>query len=127
MGFLRRLRFYLIGFGIGLLFVAFFFGPKVSKCSYLPNSRVFEEAKIYPVSYNNEVKEFMKDEGLDSVFIFNELFKKSEITNFGTEDVRANPCRKYQAIYKGQKSYNFSFQLCNKKKTLLTQIKRAEN
>lgn len=122
MSFLRRLRFYFIGFGIGLLFVAFFFGPKVSQCSYLPNSRTFEEAKTYPFSYSEEVKSFLKTEELDSSFIYNELFKNSEITNFGTDEVREKPCRTYRASYNREKSYNFIFQICDNKETKLLEI-----
>lgn len=126
MGFLRRLRFYLIGFGIGLLFVAFFFGPRAAQCSYLPNSRTLEEAKVYPVSYSNEFKDFMETEKIDSSFVFGELLNKSEITNFGTDEIRATPCRTYRASYRKEKSYDFVFEICNKKETKLTEIKKAE-
>lgn len=125
MSFLRRLRFYLIGFGIGLLFVAFFFGSKAAQCSYLPNSRTLEEAKIYPIVYSDEANEFIKSEKLDSIFVYDELFGKSEITNFGTDEVRAEPCRIYRAIYRKQKSYDFVFEICNKKETKLTEIKKS--
>lgn len=126
MGFLRRLRFYLIGFGIGLLMVAFLFGPKAAQCSYLPNSRTLEEAKIYQFSYSNEVIDLMNSEKIDSVFIFDELFKNSEITNFGTDEVRAEPCRVYRAEYRKKKSYDFVFEICNKKETKLTELRIVE-
>lgn len=125
MGFLRRLKFYLIGFGIGLLLVAFIFGPRAAQCSYLPNSRTLEEAKIYPVVYSDEVKEFMKTENIDSVFVYDQLFNKSEITNFGTDEVRETPCRTYRATYRKDKSYDFVFQICDKKETKLTELKNA--
>lgn len=125
MDFWKRLRFYLIGVSIGVVLVVILFGPRSMQCSYFPNSRALEEAKIYPMSYSDEAKQTIKDEQLDSVFIYNELFKKSKITNFGTDEVRETPCRTYRAQYREERSFDFVYQIC-KKQTILTEVRNPD-
>lgn len=119
-GFARRFRFYLTGFAIGLFLVFIFFGKRATQCSYFPNSRTLEEAKVYPIIFADEVQ----NEGIDSLFLYNELFVKSKITNFGTEEVRATPCRIYHAEYREEIAYDFEFQICDKKETRITALKK---
>lgn len=130
MNFAKRLRFYLIGFSFGVVLVLFFFGPRSMQCSYFPNSRVIEEAKTYPISYSPEVSEFMEKEGLDSVFLHKQLFKKSKVTNLGSDEVKTSPCRTYRAIYRQDVYYDFVFEICIKdrldKETILKEIKKAK-
>lgn len=125
MNFWKRLRFYLIGVSIGVVLVLLFFGPRSMQCSYFPNSRALEEAKIYPMSYSENAKQTIDSEKMDSVFIYNEIFKKSKITNFGTEEVRATPCRTYRAQYREEKKLDIVFQIC-KKQTLISEIKKVD-
>lgn len=125
MTFAKRLRLYLIGFSFGLLMITIFFGPKAFQCSYLPNARALDEAKIYPMNYSDTAKATMEAEGIDSVYLYNKILVKSEITNFGTEEVRATPCRTYRAQYRQEKSYDIVFKIC-KKETILEEIKKAE-
>lgn len=124
MDFWRRLRFYLIGVSIGIVFVLAFFGPRAVTCSYFPNARALEEAKIYPMAYSDQAQATITAEEIDSIFVKNELFKNSKITNFGTDEVRATPCRTYRAEYRKEKSYDFVFQICNKK-TIVTELKKV--
>lgn len=125
MTFAKRFRLYLIGFSLGIFAVMIFFGPKAFQCSYFPNSRALEEAKIYPMSYSESAQQTMEAEGIDSIFLYNQIFKKSKITNFGSEEVRATPCRIYRAQYREEKSYDVVFKIC-KKETVLEEIKKAE-
>lgn len=125
MNFWKRLRFYLIGVSIGVVLVIILFGPRSMQCSYFPNSRALEEAKIYPMSYSENAKQTIKNEQLDSVFIYNELFKKSKITNFGTDEVRETPCRTYRAQYREERNFDFVYQIC-KKQTILTELQKLD-
>ncbi len=43
MNTLRKILFYLIGFGLGLLIVKALFGRRELKCSYFPNDRVLSD------------------------------------------------------------------------------------
>lgn len=125
MSFLKRLRFYLIGFSIGVVLVTLIFGPRACQCSYLPNARVLEEAKFRPMSFSDEAAAFMAKEDIDSVFLYKQIFSKSKITNLGTEEVRTEPCRTYRAVYEGPPSYDLVFEICDKK-TLLKEIGPAK-
>jgi len=123
--FWKRLKFYLIGFAIGLCFIAIFFGPKAIQCSYFPNARALEEAKIYPVSYSEQAKQAIDSEGIDSIYLYNQLLKKSKIINFGTDEVRETPCRTYRAQYREEKSFDLVYKIC-KKQTLIEELKRID-
>ena len=123
--FWKRLKFYLIGFSIGICFIAVFFGPKAAQCSYFPNARALEEAKIYPMSFSEQAGEIIQANAIDSVFLYNEILKKSKITNFGTDEVRATPCRTYRAQYREGKSYDLVFKIC-KKQTLIEELKEIK-
>ena len=125
MGFWKRLRFYLIGVSIGVVLVLVFFGPRSMQCSYFPNSRALEEAKIYPISFSPAAQQTMDAEKIDSVFLFNEIFKKSKITNFGTDEVRETPCRTYRAQYRETKKFDVVYQIC-KKQTVITELKKVD-
>ncbi|MDD3773249.1 MAG: hypothetical protein RBT46_07470 [Weeksellaceae bacterium] len=125
MTFAKRLRFYLIGFSLGVVVVVFFFGPRSMQCSYFPNSRALEEAKLYPISYSESAKEAMETNQIDSIFLYKEIFKKSVITNFGTDEVRAKPCRIYRAEFREEAAYDIVFELCDKK-TIISEFKKVE-
>lgn len=124
MNFAKRLRFYLIGFSLGVVVVIFLFGPRSMQCSYFPNSRTLEEAKIYPISYSDSAKKTMEDNQMDSVFLYNEILKKSKITNFGTEEIRATPCRLYRAEFRETSSYDIVFEICDKK-TFIKELRKV--
>lgn len=125
MTFWKRLRFYLIGVSLGVCIVLIFFGPKAVTCSYFPNARALEEAKIYPMTFSEEAAATIHEEKIDSIFLYNEILKKSKITNFGTDEVRATPCRTYRAQYRQEKSYDLIYQIC-KNKTVIKELKKVQ-
>lgn len=124
MTFWKRLRFYLIGLSLGVCVVLIFFGPKAVQCSYFPNARALEEAKIYPMTFSESAAATIEAEKIDSLFMANEILKKSKITNFGTEEVREKPCRIYRAEYREAKSFDLVYEICQKK-TVIRELKRV--
>lgn len=125
MNFWKRLRFYLIGFTIGICFVLLFFGPRAVSCSYFPNARALEEAKFYPITFSEDAAQTVETEKIDSVFMYNELLKKSKITNFGTDEVRATPCRTYRAEYREERAFDLVYDIC-KNKTIIRELKKVD-
>lgn len=125
MNFWKRLRFYLIGFTIGICFVLLFFGPRAVSCSYFPNARALEEAKFYPITFSEDAAQTVETEKIDSVFMYNELLKKSKITNFGTEEVRATPCRTYRAEYREERAFDLVYDIC-KNKTIIRELIKVD-
>jgi len=124
MNFWKRLRFYLIGFSLGICVVLIFFGPRAVSCSYFPNARALEEARFYPITFSEGAANVVETEKIDSVFLYNELLKRSKITNFGTEEVRATPCRTYRAEYREEKSFDLVYDIC-KNKTIIKELKKV--
>ncbi len=125
MTFWKRLRFYLIGASLGICIVLIFFGPKAISCSYFPNARALEEAKIYPMTFSENAAATIQTENIDSVFLYNEILKRSKIINFGTDEVRATPCRIYRAEYRETKSYNLVYEIC-RNKTVIKELERID-
>lgn len=124
MTFARRFRLFGLGFLIGLLFLAIFFGPRAFQCSYFPNARALEEASSKPIYFEEEARiTYTQQEKLDSAFMISELLKKSKITNFGTDEVNATPCRTYRATYEKEKNYRFVFRVCQDR-TIVTEFER---
>lgn len=115
----------MIGFTIGICFVLLFFGPRAVSCSYFPNARALEEAKFYPITFSEDAAQTVETEKIDSVFMYNELLKKSKITNFGTDEVRATPCRTYRAEYREERAFDLVYDIC-KNKTIIRELKKVD-
>lgn len=69
MTFTQRFMKYLMGVGIGLVFVAMAFGPRAFSCNYFPNARVLDEAFSKRLAISPEAQAFLKAENLDSTFL----------------------------------------------------------
>lgn len=92
MAFLKRLKFYLIGVGIGTAMVFFMFGGRTDiKCAYFPNARTLKNIGEKELIFSELADCQYNCMGYDSVAIGNLLtvgdvdFKKSE-----TENVECN-------------------------------------
>ncbi|MCO6565328.1 MAG: hypothetical protein J6581_07790 [Apibacter sp.] len=98
MTFSKRLRLYLIGFFIGLLFILFIFGNKVFTWSYLPNDRVLAEIKTKPLKFSDQSIHSLKFRKLSPNFIKNTVLSKGNI-NFKKSNAQAIPCPYYVLNY----------------------------
>lgn len=85
MKFVHRLAYYMLGFGIGVLFLLFFLGGKNTRCTYFPNSRVLNDLSSKPVLYSAEVSQKLAEKWVDTIDIKNSMkygkidFSKSNI------------------------------------------------
>ena len=116
MSFIKRLKYYLIGIGLGTFVVFIFFGQRAFQCSYFPNARTLEEAKFRTIKYSPEAQAFLDQNKLDTVWVKDQLFKKSTVTNYGSEEVKTKPCRTYRADYLNNETelnLDLVFQICN--------------
>ena len=97
MSFFKRLGFYLGGFSIGIIFLAYFLRKKsdetgVSFC-YFPNCRTLKDIRSKPMYYSDNVQRQLANSELDSldiVFVLNE-----GIVDFSESDTKSNPCKTY--------------------------------
>lgn len=81
----HRFAYYLIGFTMGLFFVAAIFIGKDTRCNYFPNARVLNDLRNKPFHYSEKAKQILAEKWLDSTDIKNTLtygdvdFDKSNI------------------------------------------------
>ena len=85
MKFYQRFAYYLIGFIIGLFFVAAVLSGKDVRCNYMPNARVLNDLRNKPFNYSIEASRKLSEDWIDTLDIKNTLtygdvdFDKSNI------------------------------------------------
>ena len=73
MRFRYRLGYYMVGFSIGLFFVAMVFVGKDTRCNYFPNARVLNNLSTKPFFYSDEASAVLAEPWIDTVDIKNTL------------------------------------------------------
>lgn len=61
MKFYQRLAYYLVGFVIGLFFVALVLSGKDTRCNYFPNARVLNDLRNKPFQYDSTATKQMSE------------------------------------------------------------------
>lgn len=85
MKFYQRLAYYLVGFVIGLFFVAMVLSGKDTRCNYFPEARVLNNIRNKPFIYDTEASRRLSENWVDTTDIKNILthgdvdFDKSNI------------------------------------------------
>ncbi|MBF0596106.1 hypothetical protein [Faecalibacter rhinopitheci] len=126
MTFSQRLLRFLMGASIGLVFIAMAFGPRAFSCNYFPNARVLEEATAKNLQLTEQASQFVRSEGMDSIFLYKQLFGKSKI-DFDKSDINGIPCRTYLADYSSKdktKNYKMEFEICKETSKLISISKK---
>lgn len=118
MTLLQRFGYYLGGFSLGLIILAFFLNGKKVSCSYGPDARVLKNINSKTIVYSENVKLSMNKHQIDTTII-NYILKKGDV-NFSKSDIKKEPC----SIYNIEKYYNdqefmLSVENCDSIATLL--------
>ena len=100
MTLLKRIGYYLGGFSIGLVLLAFFLSGKKTSCDYSPSARVKKNIRIKKHSYSEEVSELISSKKIDTSAIPYILTKGS--VNFSESNTKLDSCK----IYVIEGSYN---------------------
>ncbi|MEZ4924190.1 MAG: hypothetical protein R2780_13545 [Crocinitomicaceae bacterium] len=95
--FSSRLKYYLIGFGIGLIFMFFLFGPRA--CSWLPENRVKNMIAEKEIFIGDSLNYLMNCQGVSNEDIYRFLNKDGDV-DFGDSDTKGWP-KKY--VFSGDK------------------------
>ena len=103
MTFLQRLGYYLGGFSIGLIFLAFFLTGKKTSCDYGPNSRVKKNIRLKKLKFSEKAIQQMDDIGTDSSMV-NQLLINGKV-NFSESDTSLDSCKIYVIEGNYKKSY----------------------
>lgn len=73
MKFYQRFAYYLVGFIIGLFFVAMVLSGKDTRCNYFPNSRVLNDLRNKPFNYSTVASQKLTEKWVDTIDIKNTL------------------------------------------------------
>ena len=93
MTLIQRIGYYLGGFSIGLVILAFFLNGKKTSCSYGPDSRVLKNINSKKLIYSQNISTLLDNKTVDSAAI-NYILKKGDI-NFSESNPREKPCGVY--------------------------------
>ena len=89
MTFKYRFAYYMVGFVLGLFFVAIVFSGKDTRCNYFPNARVLNDLRNKPFHYSEKASQVLSETWIDTADIKNTLkygdvdFDKSNINDNG--------------------------------------------
>lgn len=73
MKFYQRFAYYLVGFIIGLFFVAMVLNGKDTRCNYFPNARVLNDLRNKPFNYSEIASQKLAETWIDTIDIKNTL------------------------------------------------------
>ncbi|WP_298499291.1 hypothetical protein [uncultured Algibacter sp.] len=93
MKLIQRIGYYLGGFSIGLIILAFFLNGKKTSCSYGPESRVIKNINSKNILYSENIINLINKKVIDSSDI-SYILKKGDI-NFSESKPRQKPCGVY--------------------------------
>lgn len=98
MSFSQRLRYYLLGLGMGLVFLLFIFGNRLFSWSYLPNERVLAEIKTKKIKFSPQSLTYINNHKISKNFILDTALVKGKI-NFKESKAQEVPCPRYTLYY----------------------------
>lgn len=100
MKLIQRIGYYLGGFSLGLVILAFFLNGKKTSCSYGPDARVLKNIRLKKIEYLDNIQSQLYNNNLDSSAV-NYVLKKGNI-NFSESNARQKPC----GVYMVEGDYN---------------------
>lgn len=110
MKFIHRLGYYLGGFSIGLIILAFFLSGKKTSCAYGPSARTTKSISQKKKSYSEEALQTMRTFQMDSTTV-SDMIKHGAV-NFSESDTKAETCKTY-IIENSFKDQDFKLQIKN--------------
>mgnify|MGYP001077293743 CR=1 FL=1 len=93
MQLIQRIGYYLGGFSIGLVLLAFFLNGKKTSCAYGPEARVIKNINTKKLVYSDSIYSVISEKKLDSATIKKALLKGD--VDFSMSNTRQKPCGIY--------------------------------
>ena len=100
MKLIHRIGYYLGGFSIGLIFLAFFLSGKRTTCSYGPDARVLKNISLKQLEYSSNASKVIANKRIDTAAIYSVL--KHGDVNFSKSNTKLDSCK----IYVVEDDYN---------------------
>lgn len=110
MKFIHRVGYYLGGFSIGLIILAFFLQGKKTSCDYGPNARTTKNIASKSKIYSEGARSFMINYQMDTLTVSN-LIRYGTV-NFSKSDTKSIGCRIYY-LENSYKQDEFELQILN--------------
>ncbi|MCK0124107.1 hypothetical protein MWU76_06825 [Gelidibacter sp. F2691] len=110
MKFIHRLGYYLGGFSIGLIILAFFLSGKKTSCAYGPNARTTKSISLKKKSFSEDALQTMRTFDMDTTVV-SDMIKYGSV-NFSESDTKTEPCKTY-IIENSYKEQEFRLQVKN--------------
>ncbi|OMP30695.1 DUF4258 domain-containing protein [Mangrovimonas sp. DI 80] len=93
MKLIQRIGYYLGGFSIGLIFLAFFLRGKNTSCDYGPNARTIKNIALKKKVYSKEALATMQLYDLDTTAVSNLIWSGN--VNFSKSQTKPEDCKTY--------------------------------
>jgi hypothetical protein len=93
MKFIHRLGYYLGGFAIGLIILAFFLSGKRTSCAYGPDARVLKNIRIKERAYSEEALAKMQNFKIDTSSV-NKVLRSGDV-DFSRSNTDLDSCKTY--------------------------------
>jgi len=93
MKLIQRVGFYLGGFSIGLIFLAFFLSGKRASCNYGPDARVLKNISTKQLIFSQNVIDLIQNKSIDTLII-SKVLKFGDV-NFYESNTKLDSCRIY--------------------------------
>jgi hypothetical protein len=93
MKLIHRIGYYLGGFSIGLVVLAFFLSGKKTSCDYGPNARTIKNISIKKKTYSDAAVTTMHNYDLDTLIV-SKLIKTGDV-NFSESETKVEGCKTY--------------------------------
>jgi len=90
---IRRIGYYLGGFALGLIILAFIFNGKRTSCAYGPEARVLKNINSKTLIYSESTKTLISEKKVDSASIKQALLRGDVV--FSKSNTRQKPCGIY--------------------------------
>ncbi|WP_456440963.1 hypothetical protein [Psychroserpens sp.] len=119
MKLIHRIGYYLGGFSIGLVLLAFFLSGKKTSCDYGPDARTIKNILIKKRAYSDAAMVSMTNYSLDTLMVYN-LIKTGDV-NFSESETRVEGCKTYliENTYE-DKDLELRIKNCDSTATILT-------
>lgn len=110
MKFIHRVAYYLGGFSIGLIILAFFLSGKKTSCNYSPNARTTKNISQKHKMYSDDALSAMRSFEMDTSIVA-DLIRYGSV-NFSESDTKSEACKTY-IIENSYKDREFRLQVKN--------------
>lgn len=125
MRFRFRLAYYLVGFTIGLFFVAMVFSGKDTRCNYFPNARVLNDLRNKPFQYSENASAILTQKWVTENDIKNSLTFGD--VDFDQSNIEVGNGKRYIIEGKTQKNQEIILEVINyPEKAVLKDIRKIK-